>query len=250
MAAEAVSYVTIRGVAGEPLKVVLLADDVDPREATAAVALERLAYTIGTTVIVGIGSVVALIVLPLSRIWSRIFIAFAIVGGLVTLATAIVLTGHGSYLGALGRSSLSSWRARAGRFVAEVEIQLLAMARHHPARLVVLSATTIVCYLFMALEAFAILRAMQIPVTFAGALTIETFLRVASFASAVIPANLGALEAASLAAASAAGVDGGGPLAIARRVRGLFWAAVGFVIYPRRSDRRSAPTATQLLDIA
>src|SRR5512147_2171142 len=55
LSAEAFSYLTLRGIAGEPLKVVLLADTVDPREATAAVALERLAYMIGTTLIVGVG---------------------------------------------------------------------------------------------------------------------------------------------------------------------------------------------------
>ncbi len=55
LAAEAFSYLTLRGIAGEPLKVVLLDDRVDAREATAAVALERLAYMIGTTLIVGRG---------------------------------------------------------------------------------------------------------------------------------------------------------------------------------------------------
>ena len=60
LAAEAFSYLTLRGIAGEPLKVVLLDDRVDAREATAAVALERLAYMIGTTLIVGVGSLIAI----------------------------------------------------------------------------------------------------------------------------------------------------------------------------------------------
>ena len=50
LAAEAFSYLTISGVAGEPLKVVLLGDRVPARDATAAVALERISYIIGTTV--------------------------------------------------------------------------------------------------------------------------------------------------------------------------------------------------------
>src|SRR6476659_2725661 len=66
LSAEAFSYLTLRGIAGEPLKVVLLCDTVDPRQATAAVALERIAYLVGTTVIVGIGSVLALLGLPLT----------------------------------------------------------------------------------------------------------------------------------------------------------------------------------------
>src|SRR5512144_1211963 len=51
LAAEAFSYLTIRGVAGEPLKIVLLRREVDTRDATAAVALERLAFMVLTTVI-------------------------------------------------------------------------------------------------------------------------------------------------------------------------------------------------------
>ena len=91
------SYLTLRGIAGEPLKVVLLADSIDPREATAAVALERLAYLVGTTIIVGVGSVLALIGLPLTPVWFRVFRAFAITGGLIALMTAIVVSGHGTY---------------------------------------------------------------------------------------------------------------------------------------------------------
>src|SRR4029450_2850057 len=59
LAAEAFSYLTLRGIAGEPLKVVLLGDRVPARDATAAVALERVSYLVGTTLIVGIGSVAA-----------------------------------------------------------------------------------------------------------------------------------------------------------------------------------------------
>jgi hypothetical protein len=251
MAAEAVSYVTLRGVAGEPLKVVLLADDCDATEATAAVALERIAYIVGTTFIVGCGSVLALIALPLSRVWTRIFIAFAVVAGVLAFVTFVILTGRGTYLGRLRDASTgTSWREQTLRFIGGVERQLLAIAREEPKRLAVLAAMTLASYAFMSLEAFTILRAVGIPVTLTGAVTIETFSRVASFGSALIPANLGALEAASVAAVSAAGVAGGAPLALARRVRGLFWAAFGFAIYPRQSRRPSRPAAAHLLDLA
>ena len=96
LAAEAFSYLTLRGIAGEPLKVVLLARDVDPRIATAAVALERIGYMVGTTLIIGIGSVIAIAVLPLTDTWFRVFRAFAIAAGVVTVLTTIVLTGRGT----------------------------------------------------------------------------------------------------------------------------------------------------------
>ena len=89
LSAEAFSYLTLRGIAGEPLKVVLLSDRVDPRQATAAVALERLAYLVGTTIIVGIGSAAAIAGLPLTRIWFRVFRAFAIAAAVVTVLAAV-----------------------------------------------------------------------------------------------------------------------------------------------------------------
>jgi hypothetical protein len=98
LAAEAFSYLTLRGIAGEPLKVILLRDSVDAREATAAVALERLAYLVGTTIIIGIGSLVAMAALPLTPVWFRVFRAFAITAGAVTTITVLVVSGRGTYI--------------------------------------------------------------------------------------------------------------------------------------------------------
>jgi uncharacterized protein (TIRG00374 family) len=240
LAAEAFSYLTLRGIAGEPLKVVLLSGEVDSREATAAVALERIAYLVGTTLIVGIGSVAAIAFLPLSHVWFRVFRAFAIGAAAIGFFTALVLTGRGTYLrSALQRiDRLSNTRlaeGRVARFASEVERQLLELIRGSRTRLAVLAVATIAAYLCMAAEAWVILRAVGVPISLMGATAIETFSRVASFASAFIPANLGALEASSVAAVAAVGAAGAGaPLALARRIRGIFWAGLGLAIYPRR----------------
>jgi phosphatidylglycerophosphate synthase len=243
LAAEAFSYLTLRGIAGEPLKVVLLGDLVDAREATAAVALERIAYLIVTTWIVGVGSILAMVGLPLSHGWFRVFRAFAIVAGIVAILTALVIAGRGTYFQSwivridrwLGTSMAGG---RVMRFVGAVERQMLELLRGNPARLAVLVIATVAAYACMAMEAWVILRATSPAISLNGALAVETFSRVASFASAFIPANLGALEASSLAAVAAVGaVSGGAALALARRLRGLFWAAVGLAIYPRRAKR-------------
>lgn len=246
LAAEAFSYLTLRGIAGEPLKVVLLADRVDARQATAAVALERIAYMVGTMGIVGIGAVMALAGLPLTRAWFRVFRALAIFAFLLTALAALVIAGRGTYVQSMLRRvdswlGTSSASGRVGRFVADVERQMLLLVRGNPRRLAVLLAATVASYVCMALEAWIILRASGALITANGALAVETFSRVASFASAFIPANLGALEASSLAAASAIGAAGtaGAALALARRLRGLFWAAIGLAIYPRAA--RTAP---------
>ena len=247
LAAEAFSYLTLRGIAGEPLKVVLLADRVNPREATAAVALERIAYLVGTTLIVGIGSLAAIAGLPLTGGWFRVFRAFAIMSAVVAVLTALVIGGRGSYLQALMRrvdaglgTSLAT--GRIARVFGAVETQMLELLRGNPKRLTVLLTATVLSYVCMALEAWVILRATGVSISATGAFAVETFSRVASFASAFIPANLGALEAMSLAAVAAVGASGGGAaLALARRLRGLFWAGLGLTIYPR-GDRQLART--------
>lgn len=248
LAAEAFSYLTLRGITGEPLKVVLLSDDVDAREATAAVALERLAYMVGTTLIVGLASVIAIEMLPLSQLWFRVFRGFVIVSGVTAFFTVLILTGSGTYLVVALRHVDRVFHTRiserrVARFAADVEGRLLDLVRGNGRRLTMLMGATMAAYLCMAAETWVVLRVMGIPISLTGALTIETFSRVASFASAFIPANLGALEASSVAAAAAVGVSGAGaPLALARRLRGIFWAGIGLSVYPRRG--RSSPTLT------
>jgi phosphatidylglycerophosphate synthase len=263
LAAEAFSFLTLRGIAGEPLKVVLLGDRVDARQATAAVALERIAYLIGTTLIVGVGSLLAITGLQLSRPWFRVFRAFAIAAAVIGFFSAIVISGRGTYFQSWlarfdRRLGTSLAQGRISRFVGAVERQMLELVRGNPVRLVVLLTATLAAYLCMALEAWVILDASGANISANGALAVETFSRVASFASAFIPANLGALEASSLAAVAAVGaISGGASLALARRLRGLFWAGIGLAIYPRRTAAaganatlttpHAAPTPTRTL---
>jgi phosphatidylglycerophosphate synthase len=241
LAAEAFSYLTISGLAGDPLKVVLLGDRVSGREATASVALERISFMVGTALIVGIGALVAIATQPLSPLWIKIYRGFAIGSGVLAASIVLILVRRNSYLLAAFRAAdraagthIAS--GKAGRFTAAVGRHLGELVRGDGRRLVVLTASTLIVYGCLSAEAWLILHAVGVPISFAGALAIETFSRVASFATAFIPANLGGLEASSLAATAAVGVRAAGtPLALARRLRGLFWAGVGLAIYPRRS---------------
>ena len=239
LAAEAFSYLTVRGIAGEPLKVMLLSGSIDARQATAAIALERIAYLVGTTIIVGTGAACAMVGLPLTPLWFGVFRAFAVGSATLTVFTIAVVLGRGTYFQSLlwridHAMGTSLGESTVARFTAAVEGQLLDLVRGNPRRLLLLMSATAVSYLLMVVEGWVILRAAGAPITPNRALAIETLSRVASFASAFIPANLGALEASSLAAVTAVGATGGGAaLALARRLRGLFWAGVGLALYPR-----------------
>ena len=68
----------------------------------------------------------------------------------------------------------------------------------------------------MALEVWLVLWAVGEPIGVTEALTVETFARLASMASAAIPANIGALEASNASVVAALGLGGGGTLALAQ----------------------------------
>ena len=239
LAADAIGFFTVRGIAGEPLKVLLLYDRVAPEITTAAVALERLAFAVIGIVIAALISFAALSQLSMPGAWDTVF-TMLIIGAVIVLVVAglIARRRSGDYLGrlvttidrAIGRELEAS---RVVRFILDVEDVLLQLIRSDRRRLVTLTALAVVCYLLMAIEVWLVLWAVGEPSGVTEALAIETFARLASVASAMIPGNIGALEASNAGVVAALGLGGGGALALARRIRALLWAAAGLALYPR-----------------
>lgn len=239
LAADAISFFTVRGIVGEPLKVVLLYDRVEPEIATAAIALERLAFAVGGITIAGVISLLAVTRLSLPGGWDTMFVLLS-VGAVAVLVALVAIARRRSdyylerFVAALDRMTGRRLEThRVVRFVLDVEHVLLDLLRGSRRRLVALSVLPVVCYLLMAIEVWIVLWAIGQPIGVMEGLTVETFARLASVASAAIPANLGALEASNVAVVNALGLAGGGSLALARRVRALLWAALGLLLYPR-----------------
>lgn len=243
LAADAISFFTVRGLAGEPLKVLLLYDRVTPEITTAAIALERLAFAVIGTAIAGIVSLVAITRLAMPGGWDTMFALLA-VGAVLLLGIVGFMTRRGSeyYLehlvSALDRvTGKRLERHRVVRFVLDVEHVLLDLLRGDRRRLVALLVLPIVCYIVMAAEVWLVFWAIGNPVSVVVSLTVETFARLASIASAFVPGNIGTLEASNVAVVNMLGLVGGGSLALARRVRALLWAALGIALYPRVKAR-------------
>lgn len=251
LAADAISFFTVRGIVGEPLKVVLLYDRVAPEITTAAVALERFAFAVLGIVIAGLVSYFAVTRLAMPGAWDTVF-TLLMIGAVLSVVVVIIAARRrtGDYLGALvewidrliGRRLEAS---RVVRFMLDVEDVLLQLVRGNRQRLVVLTLLPIVCYGLMALEVWIVFWAVGEPIGVTQGLTVETFARLASVASAAIPGNLGALEASNAAVVAALGLGGGGSLALARRIRALLWATAGLAMYPGvKATERSADSRT------
>lgn len=247
LAADAISFFTVRGLAGEPLKVVLLLDRSAAEVTTASIALERLAFAVVSIVMAGLISFFAVRWLSMPGAWDTVFTLLSISAVLlIPMLVFIARQRTGDYLGRfverldrlLGRRLEAS---RVVRFLLDVEDVLLDLIRGDRRRLVTLMWLPIVCYVVMAIEVWLVFWAIGQPIGVMQGLTVETFARLASVASAAIPANIGALEAGNASVVAMLGLAGGGSLALARRVRALLWAGLGLALYPRM--QATAPDA-------
>ena len=238
LAADGVGYFTIRGVASEPLRVVLLMGHVSPVVSAAASVLERTAM--GIMSVVGVGVIASLVVGSdlIEGPWEDVFRGLAITAVIVLSLCLLFFMRTGSYFGPLIESihRRTGWRWSGGRTVraiSAVEDLFLKLARTDPHRIASLVALSIACYWLMAMEVLLVFWAIGEPISLWLGTIVETFTRAASVAGGAIPGNLGALEASNVAVVKALGLVGGGALALFRRFRSLLFATLGLALYPR-----------------
>ncbi len=244
LAADGVGYFTIRGVASEPLRVVLLMGHVSPVVSAAATVLERTAMGIMSVVGVGIFAAFAVSSNLLLPGGEDVFRGLAVIAAIVLILCLLFFLRTGRYFGPFVESihRRTGWRWAGGRTVRAIsatEDLFLKLARTDSRRIGTLVTLAIACYWLMALEVFLVFWAIGEPVSLWIGTIVETFTRAASVPAGAIPGNLGALEASNLAVVKALGLAGGGALALFRRFRSLLFATLGLAMYPR--DAVTAP---------
>ena len=238
LAADGVGYFTIRGVASEPLRVVLLMGRVPPVVSAAASVLERTAMGIMSVVGVGVFAAFAVSSNLLPSGWEDVFRGLAITAAVVLIGCLLFFLRTGRYFGPLIESihHRTGWRWAGGRTVraiSAVEDLFLKLARTDGRRVASLVLLSMACYWLMALEVVLVFWAIGEPISLWLGTIVETFTRSASVAGGAIPGNLGALEASNVAVVKALGLAGGGALALFRRFRSLLFATLGLILYPR-----------------
>jgi hypothetical protein len=238
LAADGVGYFTIRGVASEPLRVVLLMGRVSPVVSAAASVLERTAMGIMSVVGVGVFAAFAVSADILPDTWESVFRGIAITAGVVLAITLLFFLRTGRYFGPIIERiyAKTSWRwagGRTARAISAVEELFFKLARTDARRIRMLVILSVACYFLMALEVYAVFWAIGQPIPLWIGAVVEAFTRSTSIPSGAIPANLGALEASNFAVINALGLAGGGTLALFRRFRSLLFATLGLALYPR-----------------
>ena len=254
LAADGVGYFTVRGVASEPLRVVLLIGKISPVVSAAASVLERTAMGIMSVVGVGIFAAFAVSSDILPPGWRSAFLGIAITAGVVLALSLFFLIRTGRYFGPLVeylhvRTGWVWTGGRTVRAIKAVEDLFLKLARTGNRRIEMLVALSIACYALMAFEVYLVFWAIGQPISLWLSTIVETFTRSASVVGGAIPGNLGALEASNVAVVKALGLMGGGTLALFRRVRSLIFATLGLALYPRDAIKAAPPAAERVADV-
>lgn len=250
LAADGVGYFTIRGVASEPLRVVLMMGHVPPVVSAAASVLERTAMGIMSVVGVGLFAAFAVSSDLLPRGWEEVFRGLAFTAAFVLFLCVLFFMRTGRYFGPLIETihRRTGWRWAGGRTVraiSAVEDLFLKLARTDSRRIAWLVLLSMACYWLMALEVVLVFWAIGEPISLWIGTIVETFTRAASVPGAAIPGNLGALEAANVTIVKALGYAGGGALALFRRFRSLLFATVGLALYPRDAVAPKTPAESR-----
>ena len=227
LAGDAVGSVTPLGLlASEPTKVLLTRHHLATGESVASLAIENLIYTASVAAMVVIGLVVVLATVPLTAFWQL---------EIITALLAIVVAGgvglwllRGTW--DVRRGERPKWRER----LAAVRLAVVGFTAGHPGRLWRAFALELVFHGLAVLEVFLTLRWLlgDSSPTLAQAIVFEALNRVMTVAFKFVPFRIGVDEALSGAIAPMLALNptAGVSLAVVRKVRGLFWSAIGLAI--------------------
>ena len=251
LAGDTAGTITPFGIlASEPTKVFLTRHDLATRDSIASLAIENLLYTASVAVMVGIGLVVLLATVPLTAGW-RWLLAAALAALAAGCAVAWRLM-RGTW--DERRGARAPWRQR----VAAARQAVTGFAADYPGRLWRAFAFDAAFHALAVIEVWLTLKWLAGPPppgfgeaglagggpTVAQAVIFESVNRVIIVVFKFVPFRIGVDEAltGALAPVLSLNATAGVSLAVIRKVRGLFWAAVGLVViaaHPTRKDGRS-----------
>jgi phosphatidylglycerophosphate synthase len=237
LAAEAAGQVGAFGqFFGDTWRVVKLGAELPLSGRITSVALDRALYSLASMLVSIAGIVSITFFLPLSaktllcaRIFSILLVAIVLLAVAAVRGRWSVLSGSAGALRRLGR--IGRWVEVRRETIRSVENELLDFFHHSPAAFWGSFALQMAGHMAALLEVFLILRLMGCRASFATALAIEGLTKLINVVGLINPGNAGTYEGGNMLLAKLTGMaaTAGLTLALIRRVRALFWAAVGAV---------------------
>jgi hypothetical protein len=258
LAGEAVGDLTFGPVVAEPLRLVALGGQVSLTSGISSLAVENVAYTVSSCLVVMTGAIALLASfglddsMPGAR--AAALIALIAVGALVSLS--VLAIGRRWKMGSVLLSKLARLivRDETKRIWIEAKIDHLRQLEDYvfdfyakrPRDFFILVVCHAAFHLAGALEIFLTLRLMGLGVGFGSAFIFEAVNRAINMAFIFVPALVGVDEAGTGALIRTAGFDFdyGVTLALIRKLRMFFWIGVGLVFLAMARNRKQSVSAT------
>ena len=245
-------------VFGDSMRVSLLSERIPNAGAISSVTLDRGLFFVTGALTSAVGIVAVLFALPIShtlRMYAGVFSA-ALIGLLLVIALAVrkrwpVFSatarrlGQVRYLDRLVRGKESLIHA--------FENKLLDFHHNTPGAFWTSLMLNVACHLMAVLEVGLILWLMGFKIGVFGALLIEALTKLVNAAGTFVPGNIGTYEGGTILITKLFGLTAaaGLTLGLSRRLRALFWAAVGGIcaVMLLKSKKRSVPGNSTLVPI-
>ncbi len=237
---------------GENLRVSLLSSTIPPESKIASVTLDRALFVLSATVASAVGLLIVLFVWPLPRTLSlyTALVAFILLGAILTTALAVrkrwpVFSGTAQIVGR-GRY-FAAWMDRKRSLICSVEHKLHSFYHQTPGAFWGCLSLNLVCQVAAILEVYLILLLVGAKIGILASLAIEGLTKLVNLLGVFNPGNLGTYEGGNMLIGRIFGFSGviGLSLGLTRRVRAIFWAAVGsvcLIILSKSRKQRSPET--------
>ena len=248
LASEAAGQFGLLGqAAGETMRVSFLNSTISLAGRVMSVALDRILFIVSGAIVTVSGLTVLLAIVPLphklaicAEVFALAFLALMILAGVAVCRRWPVLSGA-ARLFRIDRPIIGS-----------VERDLLDFCHRAPKYFLVSFGLNIVCQLLAVLEVYLTLRLMGLHIGVLPALAAEALTKLINTMGALTPGNVGLYEGGNMLIARSFGLSAAAGLtvALARRLRGIFWAIMGglwFFVLSKSGKLGLPKTANQRL---
>jgi phosphatidylglycerophosphate synthase len=259
LASEAAGQVGALGqIFGEGLRISALGPQIPIESRISSVTLDRAMFVASSAMVALVGTVAALLVLPLTHALRLYAILFVVVLFGLLIVVALALLNRWPFMSRSARvlGRLQFLRQRVERtlpVIHSAEKKLFDFHRVTPGAFWASLALNLAWHGMAVLEVFLILWLMGIKIAPLGALVTEALTKLLNVIGVFNPGNVGTYEGGNMLIAKMFGYTGavGLSVAVTRRLRGTFWGAVGgFCLLPlsrpRAHDKSDASVAGQI----
>jgi phosphatidylglycerophosphate synthase len=232
---------------GEGLRVSLLGPAMPLSTGIASVTIDRMFFVLSAAVVTVIGLLSVLIALPLPHTLAPYASLSALILLGVILLSAVAIAKRWPVLSRTAQTLARipycrKWIERERALIPSVENALLDFYHRTPGAFWSSFLLNLACHAAAVVEVYSILWLMGAKISLFGALAIESLTKLVNIAGTVNPGNIGTYEGGNILIAKMFGLTGAAGLTLAfiRRLRALFWAAVGIlclVIFSKRTKQ-------------